>query len=332
MAEVKEKKISPAVVAIGLGLGTLAALAVAALVLRRPPTPPGRASLYGKVTDAVTGGPIYGALVRLNGFEDYTDFGGNYLFPDVEPGEYVLQFSKEGYETATADLVLVEGNNELNVEMTPAGVPPLGEGIIWGRVTDGLTGEAVPDVKITLDGLVHYTEWAGQYEFRDLDYRQYQIQFSKEGYKTVTRDVVATVEMTELNISLPPIVPTKPELIYAIPAEKQVASGGSGYINYKVGIPDITVGYTLIFLFPLEGVTCWTPYGCANVNFRAGATAGYYEGSAAWYVQYQVYRFTFANIPPGVYRLLSTCELYRDGSLVKTYWRNIDTGQTITVV
>ncbi|GAI69779.1 unnamed protein product, partial [marine sediment metagenome] len=36
MAEVKEKKISPgAVIAVGLGLGTLAALAAAALVLRK---------------------------------------------------------------------------------------------------------------------------------------------------------------------------------------------------------------------------------------------------------------------------------------------------------
>ncbi|GAI68787.1 unnamed protein product [marine sediment metagenome] len=248
MAEVKEKKISPgAVIAVGLGLGTLAALAVAALVLRRPPTPPG-------------------------------------------------------------------------------------EGIIWGFVTDGLTGEAVPDVKITLNGLVRYTAWAGQYEIRDIACQQYQIQFSKEGYETVTRDVVATAEMTELNISLPPILPSEPELIYAEPAEAQVASGRTAYINYKVGIPDIATGYSLIFLFPLEGVRCWTPYGCANVDFRAGATAGYYEGSAAWYVKYQVYRFIFANIPPGVYRLLSTCELYRDGTLVKTYWRNVDTGQTITVV
>ena len=126
-------------------------------------------------------------------------------------------------------------------------------------------------------------------------------------------------------------MPTKPELDYAEPAKAVIASGATGHINYKVGIPDITTGYMLIFLFPLEGVRCWTPYGCANVNFRAGATAGYYEGSASWYVKYMTDHFKFANIPPGTYRLLSTCELYRDGTLVKTYWRNVDTGETITV-
>ncbi|GAI29160.1 unnamed protein product, partial [marine sediment metagenome] len=59
--------------------------------------------------------------------------------------------------------------------------PIPGECIIWGFVTDSLTGEAVPDVKITLDGLVRYTEWAGQYEIRNIACRQYRIQFSKEG-------------------------------------------------------------------------------------------------------------------------------------------------------
>jgi hypothetical protein len=228
-----------------------------------------------------------------------------------------------------SDIVLVEGNNVLNVEMWPSGVPAPGKGIIWGFVTDSLIGSAVPDVKITLDGIVHYTGTEGQYEFRDLAIRQYQIQFSKEGYETVTR--YATPD-TQLNVTLPPIVPTKPELVYAKPAEAQVVSGGTGHINYKVGIPDITTGYILIFLFPLEGVYCWTPYGCANVDFRAGAKAGYYEGSAAWYVKYMTDHFKFANIPRGTYRLLSTCELYRDGSLVKTYWKNVDTGQRITVV
>jgi len=127
--------------------------------------------------------------------------------------------------------------------------------------------------------------------------------------------------------------PLQPLLVYARPVEAQVASGGTGHINYKVGISDITTGYTLIFLFPLEGVYCWTPYGCANVDFRAGATAGYYEGSAPWYVKYlYATPYKFANIPPGTYRLLSTCELYKDGTLVKTYWSKVDTGEKITVV
>jgi len=85
-------------------------------------------------------------------------------------------------------------------------IPPPGECIIWGFVTDSLTGEAIPDVKITLDGLVRYTEWAGQYEIRNIACQVYTIQFSKEGYMTETCDVIAQPKPYEesppFNISL----------------------------------------------------------------------------------------------------------------------------------
>lgn len=98
----EERRISPAVVIIpiGLGLGLAAALGIAALAWAAPPTPPpGRANLYGKVTDAITGEAIADVLVTLDGVETLTDAGGNYALADLEPGEYVLQFSKEGYVT-----------------------------------------------------------------------------------------------------------------------------------------------------------------------------------------------------------------------------------------
>jgi len=232
------------------------------------------------------------------------------------------------------DYTLVAGNNELNVQMTPTGpLPPAGKAAIWGYVTDALTGVAVPDVSITLNGLVTKTYWAGQYEIRNIAAQKYLITFSKEGYETVSRDVIATglPDYTELNISLPPIIPAKPTLVYAYPAEAQMASGGTGHINYKVGIPDITTGNWLFFLFGVEGFYWWTPYACANVDFRAGAKAGYYEGSATMYLKYMTTWPKFVNIPPGVYRLLSTCELYREDSegkwnVVKTYWSKVDTG------
>ena len=97
----EERRISPVVAIIPVGLGLAALVGIAALAWAAPPTPPpGLANLYGKVTDAVTGNPVPGVLVTLNGLEVYTDSGGNYIFEDLEPGEYVLQFSKAGYETA----------------------------------------------------------------------------------------------------------------------------------------------------------------------------------------------------------------------------------------
>lgn len=98
--EDKERGISPALLIVPLIAG-IGLVAVAGLAFAAPPTPPpGRANLYGVVTDAITGNPLDGVLVSLNGLEVYTDTSGSYIFEDLHPGAYTLQFSKEGYETA----------------------------------------------------------------------------------------------------------------------------------------------------------------------------------------------------------------------------------------
>lgn len=97
----EERRISPWVV-VGIGAGIAAAGVAAAYALARaapPEPPPGLANLYGKVTNAATGQAIPDVLVTLDGMQVYTDSRGNYTFTDLEPGEYVLQFSKDGYET-----------------------------------------------------------------------------------------------------------------------------------------------------------------------------------------------------------------------------------------
>lgn len=96
--EREERRISPAlaIIPLGLGLGLLAALVAFAWA-----APPGRANVYGKVTDAVTGEPIADVLVTLNGIQVYTDTEGDYAFADLEPGSYSISFEKEGYQTAT---------------------------------------------------------------------------------------------------------------------------------------------------------------------------------------------------------------------------------------
>ena len=97
MAE--ERRISPAVIAAGVGAAVGIGALLYFLTRAKAPPPPGAATLYGIVTDAETGEPIPDVLVTLNGGSTYTDGTGAYTFADIAPGEYVLQFSKEGYET-----------------------------------------------------------------------------------------------------------------------------------------------------------------------------------------------------------------------------------------
>ena len=100
--KVEERKgIPPALILLPLGLGVVVVGVVAAMALAAPPTPPpGRAALYGKVIDSVTGQPIPGVLITLDGIQVGTDSQGNYIFEDLDPGSYTVTFEKEGYQTA----------------------------------------------------------------------------------------------------------------------------------------------------------------------------------------------------------------------------------------
>ncbi|GAI52751.1 unnamed protein product, partial [marine sediment metagenome] len=59
-----------------------------------------------------------------------------------------------------ADITLYEGANELNIGLTPI-PPPVAN--LYGKVTDAETGYPLSGVKVTIDGLVTYTDASGNY-------------------------------------------------------------------------------------------------------------------------------------------------------------------------
>ncbi|MBA7681916.1 hypothetical protein ES703_90260 [subsurface metagenome] len=166
---VEKRRISPAVAIIPVGLGLALVVGLAAMAWAAPPkvytcsvcgdefateeellthmelehpAPPGLANLYGVVTDAETGLPLSGVKVSIDGLVVYTDASGNYGFEGLTPGGYTITFEKEGYETVTGDIVLAEGNNELNVALTPS--LPIGLTIL------GVTAKRESDGSITV--------------------------------------------------------------------------------------------------------------------------------------------------------------------------------------
>ncbi|GAI29610.1 unnamed protein product [marine sediment metagenome] len=134
MAE--EMKISPVVViAGGLGLALAGALVVYAIARAAPGVPPepppGLANLYGIITDAETGEPIAGAQgtvyqdhdTETETYDFTTNFSGYYQILDmlVEVDVTQMVVYANGYKDHTdEDLPIVEGNNELNIEMEVA--------------------------------------------------------------------------------------------------------------------------------------------------------------------------------------------------------------------
>ncbi|MBA7561947.1 hypothetical protein ES708_31810 [subsurface metagenome] len=225
MAEVKEKEISPgAVVAIGVGLGGIAVLGLAALVFAAPPAPPlpppGKANLYGRVVDAETGKAIPDVLVTLDSMQASTGASGDYLFPDLEPGGYYISFEKEGYEAVSGDITLLEGNNPLNVGLTPLVAN------LFGVVTDAETGLALGGVLVTLDDKQTSTDASGSYAFPNIEPGDYLITFEKDGYETVSGVITLLKGDNTFNVAMTKVPELPPELAEA--AENYIEKWGNG--------------------------------------------------------------------------------------------------------
>ena len=199
----EERRISPAVVFIpvGLGLGAAAAATLYALAQAAPPTPPpGLANLYGQVTDADTGGGIPDALVTLDAAQTYTDDNGNYAFVELEPGGYYISFQKEGYDMVSRDITLVEGNNEVNVQMTPVVKLASVFGVVTEADLDSLgnpnpnAGQPIAAASVGLwspDGVQllgsTITDSSGAYSMANILPGNYLVRVEKEGYEPETR-------------------------------------------------------------------------------------------------------------------------------------------------
>jgi len=133
---VEKRGISPVVViAGGLGLtlaGGLVLFAIARAAQGPPPEPPpGFANLYGIITDAETGAPIAG--VQGTVYQDHNTDTEVYNFTTNAAGYYAIKnmlvevkvtkmvVYANGYETYTnEDIPIVEGNNELNIQLEVA--------------------------------------------------------------------------------------------------------------------------------------------------------------------------------------------------------------------
>ncbi len=174
-------------VAVMVG-GIVFAMAIGAFLLgaSRAKAAQPQANLYGKVTDTVTGGPLPGVLVTLDGLTAYSDGNGDYTFPNIQPGSYNATFSKEEYQPEVKMITLNQGNNELDVGLIPVAVAvPVAN--LYGTVIDSATGYALPGVKVTIDGAVTYTDSNGFYSFTGLTPGSYTISFAKDGYTTLVR-------------------------------------------------------------------------------------------------------------------------------------------------
>ncbi|MDE6458434.1 MAG: carboxypeptidase-like regulatory domain-containing protein, partial [Muribaculum sp.] len=70
-------------------------------------------NIYGVVFDKITNDPLDGVMVRLipTGESTNTYADGSFEFLDLQPGDYTLQFSKNGYAQTSHTVEIVAGGN-----------------------------------------------------------------------------------------------------------------------------------------------------------------------------------------------------------------------------
>jgi hypothetical protein len=84
--------------AVGIGIA-LVAFGALYLLLRSKGTEAGteKGSLLGKVTNTVNNSSLPGVTVSINGTTALTNPQGNYAIYDLDPGQYTVEFAKEGF-------------------------------------------------------------------------------------------------------------------------------------------------------------------------------------------------------------------------------------------
>ncbi len=98
----------------------LAGLGITAWFFLKGKPKPETIQLHGVVTSQQTGAALANVRVELdNGLFQYTNNSGEYLFENMELGTYTIYFSKDSYDPVSGEVSIIDGENVLDVAMSP---------------------------------------------------------------------------------------------------------------------------------------------------------------------------------------------------------------------
>jgi thermitase len=166
----------------GIGSGRInAARAVGGV-----PALPG--AISGQVTDAEDGSAISGAQVSDGIRTSFTDSAGKYTIDSVPPGNYQVVADKEGYESSSLTVTILQGSTAV-VDFSLSEV--IVTGAITGSVTDAEDGSPVAGAVVSDGTRTTTTDASGEYTITGVPVGNYQVNASKEGYESSS--LMATV-------------------------------------------------------------------------------------------------------------------------------------------
>ena len=170
------------------------------------------ATLRGTVRDAVNNQPIQSALVQVFRIGTtipvasvFTNGSGEYVIVGLDPREYRVVFSADGYASEVFRIFLVNGElRTLNVELGRQSAT------IRGQVTDVNTGEPIQSAGVITvisgSGIIvasALTDQEGNYILTGLAPGAYNVIFSADGYVSQTINItLSSGETASLNAAL----------------------------------------------------------------------------------------------------------------------------------
>lgn len=327
-------------VAIVAGLAAVVTGAVLLLKKKKPPAPPeppepGVANLYGVIIDRKTGSPLDGVKISINGITTHTNANGIYLIENLIPGNYLMTLEKEGYGPLSDTVEIIEGNNEINVEMDF--IPPIAS-TLYGRVTDRETGEGIPGVFIRViykkdtlyaDVYTTTTDSLGNYLLENMVANvNVYIAFGRSFYEKVEIDsFYLAMGSNELNVPMTYIGPPEMPAAYVASDFPPIVSSGepfwAGQIVWLKEMPDFNYSIRLSTgraaapihkRIDIQSAKFWTAQLWDKLSARGRTLTGirmdYGDGQYTHYgIGVESYSQDIAMTKPGTYPIYSQCKI-----------------------
>ena len=180
----------------GIGEVTVGGILVFSPALSTSPSATLAGGLRGRVVDAASDLPIAGATVTLTKAESRytstTTADGIFSMPDIEPGNYLINFKAFGYYDQTGSLLLnisagsvTNWDAKLNIAPTTT--------TISGKVTESTTGIPIVDAVVSVVGtdLTTKTDASGLYTMEGVNALEFKVKASALGYDTLEYPILS---------------------------------------------------------------------------------------------------------------------------------------------
>ena len=149
------------------------------------------------VTDDLTGNPLEGALVDLEGLQQYTDASGETVFTGYIPESYDFTITKNEYYQQNGTVEVIDADVTENVALAP---------ILYYDITFIVTDESgavfLENASVEFNGEQQYTNGSGETIFSGYLPDNYSYFVTKDGYYANAGDVAVVDDDVTMEVSL----------------------------------------------------------------------------------------------------------------------------------